>query len=63
MPFQEYLAENDILDFSWCRTAVRILNRIEGLEREYQKYNVLSTEDLTRHFFYSNYIVSYDKMV
>ena len=23
---------------------------IEGLEREYQKYNILSTEDLTRHF-------------
>ena len=22
-----------------------------GLEQEYQKYNVLSTEDLTRHFF------------
>ena len=23
---------------------------IEGLEREYRKYNVLSTDDLTRHF-------------
>ena len=23
---------------------------IDGLERDYQKYNVLSTEDLTRHF-------------
>ena len=23
---------------------------IKGLEQEYQKYNVLSTEDLTRHF-------------
>ena len=27
---------------------------IEGLEREYQKYNVLSTEDLTSTKLYSN---------
>ena len=33
-----------------------------GLEREYQKYNVLSTEDLTRHFL-TMYIISYYTMV
>ena len=35
-------------DFSRCRTAAECL--IEVLEQEYPKYNVLSTEDLSRHF-------------
>lgn len=37
-----YLIAVDVELLSECST--------EGLEREYRKYNVLSTDDLSRHF-------------